>query len=138
MKYQKDVFILTDLGFNKADVPDVNNRSTRKYERTNFEVINSKYKEAGYTRPQLIFWDVCGAGKDFSVSVGVEGTALVSGFSPSIIKAVINGKKLDCWGIVKNVLRSERYAPLYKLLTQPLDILGVASWSHRADSMSYT
>ena len=115
-KIPKRVFILTDLGFNKADVPDVNDCNTRDSERTNFKVIDRKYKDAGYTRPQLIFWDVCGAGKDFAVSVGVAGTAMVSGFYPSIMKAVIGGEKLDCWGIVKNVLQSERYRPLYELL----------------------
>ena len=81
----KRLFIISDMQFNEIEY-----RSAGV--KTNFEVIEQKYKDAGYTRPQIVFWNVNGSSTDFPVTVDDQGTALISGFSPSVMKAVVNGK----------------------------------------------
>lgn len=112
----KRIFILSDMQFDSADVITKNDDFDLTHHRTNFHAIDAKYKAAGYIRPQIIFWDVCGEGEDFAVSVNEQGTALVSGFSPSIIKAILHGDKLDPWSMVLKTLGDERYESLWKAL----------------------
>ena len=112
----KRIFILSDMQFDSADIIIKQGDFDLTHHRTNFRAIDAKYKKAGYTRPQIIFWDVCGEGEDFAVSVNTQGTALVSGFSPSIIKAILNGNKLDPWSIIVKTLGDERYESLWKAI----------------------
>lgn len=94
----KRIFIVSDMQFDNACD-----------KRTNFQVITDKYKQSGYSRPQLVFWNVNGASTDFPVSVGDDGTAMISGFSTSIMKAVLTGKDFTPYGILRTALDSDRY-----------------------------
>lgn len=101
----KRVFIISDMQFDVAD------RSAY----TNFQEIDRKYSESGYKRPDIIFWNVCGSSLDFPVSVTDNGTALISGFSPSIMSALINDKELSPYSILRASLDSSRLAPIRAL-----------------------
>ena len=83
---------------------------------TNFQAIKDKYTAAGYKQPDIIFWNVCGSNDDYPVSVTDNGTALVSGFSSSILSSFINQKDFSPYTILRNVLDSERLAPIRLLL----------------------
>ena len=102
----KKIFIVSDMQFDKATNNNI----------TNFQSIEQKYQSYGYTRPQIIFWNVCCSSKDFPVSVDDKGTALISGFSPSIIKAIMNGTDFSPYTIMHETLDSERLAPVYSVL----------------------
>jgi len=88
------------------DVADCNSNST------NFQEIDRKYIACGYKRPDIVFWNVCGSSNDFPVSVSDNGTALVSGFSPSIMSSFLNGNNFSPYLILRNVLDSPRFTPL--------------------------
>jgi hypothetical protein len=75
---------------------------------TNFEIIDKMYTDSNYTRPQIIFWNVNGSSNDFPVSVSDKGTVLISGFSPIIMKSILNGGNLSPYDIMRNTLESER------------------------------
>lgn len=80
---------------------------------TNFEAIEKMYAASGYTRPQIVFWNVNGSSSDFPVSVGDHGTALISGFSPSVMKAVLEGDdSFSPYGIMRKSLDSDRLQPV--------------------------
>ena len=111
----KRIFILTDMCFNSADGYGIDERVLQG-EKTNLKIIDVKYKNAGYTRPNIIFWDVRGDGNDFTVSTNKSGSTLISGFSPTIMSAILNGDTLDCWDIVNKILHSGRYDPIYNCL----------------------
>lgn len=100
----KRLWIVSDMQFNQVN----------DYGRsTNFEAIDKMYSESGYTRPQIVFWNVNGASDDFPVSVGDHGTALISGFSPSVMKAVLEGDdSFSPYGIMRKTLDSERLRPV--------------------------
>ncbi len=53
------------------------------------EMIGRKYAEAGYTMPRIVFWNL-NAADNVPVKFDKSGTALVSGFSPAIVKSVLS------------------------------------------------
>ncbi|ATN93547.1 PF11443 domain protein [Pseudoalteromonas phage J2-1_QLiu-2017] len=82
------LFIVSDMEFDHA-TGDWRGRK----EPTNFEEIERKYSEAGYKRPNIIFWNVedCRSDGNFPVKFDQNGTALVSGFSPAIMQDLLEG-----------------------------------------------
>lgn len=75
--------------------------------RTNFEKIDRMFEKAGYERPQLVFWNVANRGS-IPVRFDQQGTGLVSGFSPSIMKAILKGS-VNPEGIMRDAVDIERY-----------------------------
>lgn len=55
------------------------------------EMIGRKYVQAGYSMPQVVFWNL-NAYDNAPVKYDTSGVALVSGFSPSILKSVLSAK----------------------------------------------
>ena len=55
---------------------------------TNFSTVRKLYEKAGYKMPQLVFWNVNAREGNMPVTMHDSGTALVSGFSPSILTSV--------------------------------------------------
>lgn len=78
------LLILSDMQFNSAVGASGN--------PTALEMISEKFKKAGYTRPNIVFWNLR-ATSNVPVKFDEKGTAFVSGFSPSIMKALLGGAK---------------------------------------------
>ena len=93
----KKVFCVSDMQFNNAGY------------NTNFEVIRRKYETAGYTMPQLVFWNV-NASSDSPVTIHDSGTALISGCSPAILKSVLSGEIITPVDVMNQTIESERYS----------------------------
>ena len=68
-----------------------------------------KYKSYGYTRPQIVFWNAAGNSTDFPVSVTDDGTCLISGTSPAILKSILKSKIFSSYDIMRTELDSDRY-----------------------------
>lgn len=75
----KAVIIISDMEFNSV--------SRRK---TNFEAIDTKYKQAGLERPTLIFWRVDVKLNQQPVTFDTNGTILINGYSPSIMQTILS------------------------------------------------
>lgn len=102
------LWILSDMQFN----------SISGYgDCTNFQAIDKMYAEAGYKRPNIVFWNLNGSSRDFSVTVGDHGTSLISGFSPSTMTAVLNGSDFSPLGIMRTTLDAERYDKVREALS---------------------
>ncbi len=52
------------------------------------QMIERKYVKAGYKMPKIVFWNI-NSHSSVPVKFNAKGVALVSGFSPSIMKAVL-------------------------------------------------
>ena len=52
------------------------------------KMIRRKYEDAGYTVPQVVFWNL-NSHDNVPVKYNAKGAALVSGFSPSIMTSVL-------------------------------------------------
>ena len=84
---------------------------------TNFQNIEKQYREAGYELPKIVFWNVAGGVNNVPVRFDQSGVALVSGFSPSVIKSVLAAKEFTPLSIVDETIMNERYAlPFYSNL----------------------
>ena len=72
------LLILSDMQFNAC----------ARFDDTAMQMIRRKYEAAGYTMPNIVFWNLNDKG-DKPVRFGEKGVALVSGFSPAIMKSVL-------------------------------------------------
>ena len=96
------ILILSDMEFDQAS----------DYNSTAQEMIRAKYVAAGYELPKIVYWNLNARNSNFPVRFNEEGTALVSGFSPSILKNLLAGKDMTPESIMLDVVNSERYAPV--------------------------
>ena len=93
------LLIISDMEFNEACLG-----------RTNLEAIRDKYEAAGYPMPELIFWNVNGRLGNVPAQMDEPGIGLVSGFSPSILKSVLQGKVSSPTQLMLDTVNTERYA----------------------------
>ena len=75
----KMLLILSDMQFNQC----------ARFDDSAMEMIERKYADAGYTAPQIVFWNLNSSG-NAPVKADKSGAALVSGFSPSIMTALLS------------------------------------------------
>lgn len=60
-------------------------------EETVIDQCLEKWEQAGYDRPRIIYWDLAGYNNSPATAKD-KNIAMVSGFSPSILKSALNGK----------------------------------------------
>lgn len=99
----KAVVIISDMEFNPAT----------DNSKTNFETIRDKYHAAGYKMPKLVFWNVRSSSDtaQFPVTANENGTVLLSGYSPSIMKELMDDglDNINPWKIVRRIVDSDTY-----------------------------
>jgi len=101
----KRLFVISDMQFNSAD-------GGGKF-TTNHQRIKEKYAAAKYDMPTIIYWNVSAAGGDFPVTWNDQGVGMVAGFSPSIMKSILEAGDLPSpLDIMNTAIHSERYAVL--------------------------
>ena len=98
-KMPTKIMILSDMQFNQATRSDLGSQS----------MIESMYEVAGYKKPDIIYWNLNARGSNFPVEFNKNGTALVSGFSPSILKPLLSGKNMTPESIMMDTVNDERY-----------------------------
>jgi hypothetical protein len=98
----KILLILSDMQFNSC-VDNPNN--------TAMGMITDKYQRAGYELPKVVFWNL-NSHDNVPVKFNEQGTALVSGFSPSIMRAVLAADMDDFTpeAIMMKTIMSDRYS----------------------------
>jgi len=105
------VLILSDMEFDAATSERWGDDST--WNPSAMAMIDKMYEDAGYDRPGIIFWNLNAKGGNFPAKFDEMGTALISGFSPSIMKSVIsNPDSLTPINIMNETVNSERYEPV--------------------------
>jgi hypothetical protein len=83
-----------------------------KWDATAQEMIEQKYAAAGYKVPAIVYWNIQSRGNNIPVAFDETGTALISGFSPSILKSVIKGEIVSPAQIMDDTIFAERYSPI--------------------------
>lgn len=97
------ILIMSDMEFNSA---------TRSRD-TALDMIKRKYTEAGYVIPKIVFWNIQSRHSgNYPVQVTDKGTALVSGFSPAILKSLLTGEDMSPVSIMNKTVNSPRYEPV--------------------------
>jgi len=90
------LLIISDMQFNTACRRDAN-----------YSELRRKYREAGYVLPSVVFWNVANH-NDASIKRNANGVGLVSGFSPSVLTAILGGE-MSPMAILDRAINSGRY-----------------------------
>lgn len=103
---QKDMptmlLILSDMEFNQA--------IRGGYNLTAQNMIEQMYSKAGYIMPKIVYWNIRSrSDSNKPVSFDTNGTALVSGFSPSLLTNLLAGKDMTPYSMMMTVVNSDRY-----------------------------
>lgn len=69
------------------------------------------FEQAGYAFPEIVFWNVDGH-STVPVTKDEKGVALLSGSSPSTLKAILASEDMSPVKLMLDVLLAERYAPV--------------------------
>jgi hypothetical protein len=82
-----------------------------RHDDSAIQMIRRKYAAAGYEVPKVVFWNL-NAYDNVPVKFDESGTALVSGFSPSVLKAVLANdmEQFTPRSIMLKTIMSDRYA----------------------------
>lgn len=94
------LLILSDMQFNRCVAHD--DSAT--------QMINRKYTDAGYTMPNVVFWNLAMQTNTSPVTFDKSGAALVSGFSPSILKSVLGASDMSPQSIMLDTVMIDRYS----------------------------
>ena len=94
------LLIMSDMQFNCCS----------HYDDSAIQMIERKYAAAGYTAPQVVFWNI-NSSDNVPVKADKSGAALVSGFSPAIVKALLSADMSDFTpeGIMLKTVMVDRY-----------------------------
>ena len=96
----KKLYIISDMEFD---------RCAKDASLTNFEYAKKLFTEAGYTLPEIVFWNVASRNRQQPVTKNEQGVALVSGCTPRLFGMVAGGI-MDPYAFMLKVVGSERYA----------------------------
>ena len=94
----KTLLLLSDMQFNQCV----------EHSDSAHQMIRRKYEAAGYTVPNVVFWNL-NSYDNVPVKFDKQGTALVSGFSPAVMKGVLSGKDMTPYGIMMATVNVPRY-----------------------------
>jgi hypothetical protein len=76
------------------------------------EMIKGMYEEAGYEMPGIVYWNIQSRQDNVPTRFDEMGTALVSGFSPSIMKSILSCEELTPYKMMMETIGSTRYEPI--------------------------
>lgn len=101
------ILILSDMEFNSATAQGWGNNSA--WNPSAQKMIETMYKDAGFNVPKIVYWNIQSRQDNIPVRFNNQGTALVSGFSPAILTALLSGNEFTPYSIMMDVINSERY-----------------------------
>jgi len=95
------LLILSDMQFDQC----------ARFDDSALESMARQYKKAGYEVPNIVFWNIA-AHDNVPAKYDQRGVALISGFSPSIVKAVLSDdqEQFTPEGIMMKTIMVDRYA----------------------------
>lgn len=94
------VIIVSDMEFDEASCTETTN--------TLFVDIHEQWVRAGYRMPRLVFWNVDARNNQLPMRME-DNVQFVSGYSPSILTALLAGEFLNPVDLMLSVLNGNRY-----------------------------
>lgn len=94
----KYILILSDMQFDHCTTHD----------DSAMTMIERKYEAAGYVMPKIVFWNLNSHG-NVPVEFNRKGVALISGFSPAIMKSVLAATEFTPRSIMLDTINAPRY-----------------------------
>lgn len=107
------ILILSDMEFDSATNSGggwYSNEIKTDWNPTAQEMVKKMFTDAGYELPNIIYWNIQSRGENVPVSFDEQGTALISGFSPSIMTSLLSGVSMTPVSIMMETIGKERYS----------------------------
>lgn len=97
----KYLVVLSDMQFNQAS----------NSKKTLFEMSQEIFKDTGYDAPVVVFWNLNARYSNQQVQHDTSGAITLSGFSPSMMKAVLSGdfESITPYNAMLEVLKNPKY-----------------------------
>ena len=115
----QNILILSDLEFDSMVDCGYGKRPNKKL----FDSFAKKYAEHNYKLPRLVFWNIMSRTGTIPVKENDLGVALVSGFSPAVMKMVLSNS-VDPYECLLEQLNTERYQPVENAVKE---LIGLAN-----------
>lgn len=96
------LLVLSDMQFNSCG-------SGQRNGFTANERLKAAYAAAGYEVPKMVYWNLNATSGNQPITKHSDHCALVSGFSPSILKSVMTAKDFDPSSIMLETVMVDRY-----------------------------
>jgi len=100
------LLIVSDMQFHEGTSSFGWERKDKVETETEIERELKKFDKAGYARPKVVYWNLAGY-SGAQATKHSKNVGLISGFSPSILKAVLGGTDFSPVGIMKRAI--EKY-----------------------------
>ena len=116
------LYIFTDMQFDTVDISKSTsweNQSNWDRQQSNwtwadtYQTICNKYENCGFKVPKIVFWNLRATDPAFPTTKDTPGVALVSGFSPNLLKVFMELGELNPEIVLQKTL--EPYMDLVKL-----------------------
>ncbi len=95
------LLILSDMQFNQG--------YSYVHTTTAHQRLTAKFKAAGYEIPKMVYWNLNATYGNSPITMHDTGACLVSGFSPSILTAVMAAKAFNPYEVMLAAVNQERY-----------------------------
>jgi hypothetical protein len=122
----EDLIVITDMGFDAASSPRSSSSTLSAWE-TQLVRIRREFQEAGeslwgnscgWKPPRIVIWNVRAEYKDFHAKADEEGVVQLSGWAPSMLKALQTGVKVQTpYEGMRCILDDVRYDAVRALCT---------------------
>lgn len=99
------LLVLSDMEFNHP----YSDGNVANWGMTAFENAKQLFEQNGYDLPKVIFWNLNGRPGNNPVTINDTGTAMVSGFSPAVLTAILAGEQVDPVSIMLAAIDKPRY-----------------------------
>lgn len=95
----KIILVLSDLEFDASS--DGNKMA--------WDIAEETFQRHGYSTPKIVWWNLNARAGNFPVRAHSTGAALVSGFSPSILKSILKCEEFSPLTVMLETLNNPRY-----------------------------
>jgi hypothetical protein len=107
----KQLIVITDMGFDAASTDNYVKKSVSW--ETQFQMVRGSFQTHGYEPPLIVCWNVSSAYKDTHAKAHEVGVVQLSGWSPSVLKALQGGLQVETpYDGLRALLDSPRYDPV--------------------------
>jgi hypothetical protein len=107
----EDIVVFTDMGFDQAS------GQTGAW-ATLVTNMKARFRAANYVMPRLVIWNLRAAFKEYHAKADEEGVLMLSGWSPSSMKVIMEGIKVQTpYEGMRAILDDARYDPVRQILS---------------------
>ena len=111
------ILVLSDMEFDQAtnqreEILGWGEQDKNTWNPTAQEMVEKMFTNAGYTVPNIIYWNIQSRNGNVPVRFNKSGTALISGFSPSIMTSLLSGAEMTPVSIMMETIGKKRYSQI--------------------------